>query len=74
MTSDMLTYYREHRAQGLTHHAALKALSRRFDMDPDTAGRVIIRAERDEAVLGDAPILVDQKAGHPARRWRAREV
>jgi hypothetical protein len=45
--SEMLTEYLTHREQGHGPHAALTALSRRFDLDKDTVGRVIERAFRD---------------------------
>ncbi len=47
--SYLLTEYRRHREQGHTHRGALKALARRFSLDLATAGRVIERAERDDA-------------------------
>jgi len=47
--SHLLAEYRKHRDQGHGHHAALKALARRFDLDPATVGRVVDRAQRDDA-------------------------
>ncbi len=45
--TDLLAEYLKHRAQGHGHHAALKALARRFDLDEATVARVIDRAHRD---------------------------
>jgi hypothetical protein len=45
--TDLLTEYTKHRDQGHGHHAALLALARRFDLDPETVGRVIERAQRE---------------------------
>ena len=45
----MRTEYLKHRDQGHSHNGALLALSRRFNMDKATVGRVIERAERDDA-------------------------
>ena len=53
--SDMRSEYRKHREQGHGHHAALKALARRFDLDPATVGRVIDRAERGAQAGGGRP-------------------
>jgi hypothetical protein len=43
--TDLLIEYLKHRDQGHSHHAALLALARRFDMDKGTVGRVIERAQ-----------------------------
>ena len=61
----MLSSYREHRRQGQPHHGALKALARRFDMDTDTVGRVIQRAERDEEVLGGRVKNLERQPASP---------
>ncbi len=53
--SDLLAEYLTHREQGHGHHAALKALARRFDLDPATVGRVIDRAERGAQAGGGRP-------------------
>jgi hypothetical protein len=50
VTTDLLIEYRKHREQGHGHHAALKALARRFNFDPATVGRVVTRAEREESM------------------------
>ena len=42
----LLNEYLTHLAQGHGHPAALQALSRRFDLDKATVGRVIERAQR----------------------------
>ncbi len=47
--TDMHSEYRKHREQGHGHHAALKALARRFGFDPGTVARVVDRAQRDDA-------------------------
>ncbi len=44
----MLAEYRRHREQGHSHTGALKAISRRFDFDIATAGRIIDRAEHED--------------------------
>jgi hypothetical protein len=44
----MLNEYDKHRSEGHGHHGALKALSRRFDLDVATVARVIERACRAE--------------------------
>ncbi len=49
VSTDLLIAYRIHRDQGHGHHAALKALARRFDIDKETVSRVIERAERADA-------------------------
>ena len=41
----LLGAYRVHRSQGHHHHAALKALGRRFDLDHRTAARKVALAE-----------------------------
>ncbi len=45
----LLKEYLTHREQGHGHHAALLALARRFTMDKATVGRVVDRAQRDDA-------------------------
>jgi hypothetical protein len=40
--------YADERANGRAHHAALRALSERFDLDAGTIGRVLARAEGDD--------------------------
>jgi len=63
----MLSAYQIHRAQGQPHHGALRALARRFDMDVDTVGRVIQRAERDEEVLGGKVENLEAQPAPPHR-------
>jgi len=41
----LLTEYRKHREQGHFHHAAVKAIARRFSLDRQTAARRIALAE-----------------------------
>ena len=57
--TDLLIQYLKHRAQGHGHHAALKALARRFDMDKTTVDRVIERAQRAEHQAKFPPPLPD---------------
>ena len=46
--SDVLVLYRELRAGGAGHHAALRQIARRLGVDERTAGRIIDRAESAE--------------------------
>jgi hypothetical protein len=61
----MLSEYRRHRHQGQPHHGALKALSRRFGLDPDTVGRIIARTERAEQALGGKVENLEQPPATP---------
>ncbi len=60
--SYLLVEYRRHRAQGHSHNGALKALARRFNLDLATAGRVIERAEHDEAAPRATPQSTSARA------------
>lgn len=46
--TDLQLLYAKERLEGRKHHAALRAISRATGIDPETVGRCLRRAERED--------------------------
>ena len=61
--SELLRMYGELRARGVGHHAALKALARRLDVDKDTVMRVLEKAEKERHSRAGRSVSAPPPAG-----------